>query len=47
VTTTVTGANHGFRAALRTWLSIGSRLRTFNVAMGMLLAATALWLAML
>ena len=34
-------------AALRTWLGIGSRMRTFNVAMGMLLAATALWLAML
>ena len=34
-------------AALRNWLGIGSRIRTFNVAMGMLLAATALWLAML
>ena len=34
-------------AALRNWLGIGSRMRTFNVAMGMLLAATALWLAML
>ena len=34
-------------AALRNWLGIGSRMRTFNVAMGMLLAATALWLATL
>jgi hypothetical protein len=34
-------------AALRSSLGIGSRMRTFNVAMGMLLAATALWLAML
>jgi threonine/homoserine/homoserine lactone efflux protein len=34
-------------AALRNWLGIGSRMRTFNVAMGVLLAATALWLAML
>ena len=34
-------------AALRNWLGVGSRMRTFNVAMGVLLAATALWLAML
>jgi hypothetical protein len=34
-------------AALRNWFGVGSRMRTFNVAMGMLLAATALWLAML
>jgi hypothetical protein len=34
-------------AALRNCLGIGSRIRTFNVAMGMLLAATAMWLAML
>jgi hypothetical protein len=34
-------------AALRNWLAIGSRMGTFNVAMGMLLAATAMWLAML
>ena len=32
-------------AALRSWLSVGSRMRFFNVAMGVLLAATALWLA--
>jgi hypothetical protein len=35
----------GRRAA--NWLGTGSRMRTFNVAMGMLLAATAMWLAML
>jgi hypothetical protein len=34
-------------AALRSSLGIGSRMRTFNVAMGTLLAATALWLVML
>jgi hypothetical protein len=34
-------------AALRNWLGTGSRVRTFNAAMGTLLAATALWLAML
>jgi threonine/homoserine/homoserine lactone efflux protein len=34
-------------AALRSWLSFGSRTRIFNVAMGVLLAATALWLATL
>jgi threonine/homoserine/homoserine lactone efflux protein len=34
-------------SALRQWLSVRSRLRVFNVAMGVLLAATALWLAAL
>ena len=34
-------------AALRNWLSVGSRMRVFNIAMGALLAATALWLATL
>jgi threonine/homoserine/homoserine lactone efflux protein len=34
-------------AALRHWLSIGSRMRIFNLSMGVLLAATALWLATL
>ena len=34
-------------AALRNWLGVGSRLRVFNIAMGALLAATALWLATL
>jgi len=34
-------------AALRSSPGIGSRMRTFNVAMGTLLAATALWLVML
>ena len=34
-------------AALRNWLSMGSRMRIFNVAMGALLVATALWLATL
>jgi threonine/homoserine/homoserine lactone efflux protein len=34
-------------AALRNWLGVGSRMRIFNVAMGALLAATALWLTML
>ena len=32
-------------AALRSWLAVGSRMRTFNITMGALLAATALWLA--
>lgn len=31
--------------ALRRWLAQGTRLRAFNVAMGLLLAATALWMA--
>jgi threonine/homoserine/homoserine lactone efflux protein len=31
-------------AALREWLSHGARLHTFNVAMGALLAATAVWM---
>jgi threonine/homoserine/homoserine lactone efflux protein len=34
-------------AALRKWLSVGSRMQIFNVAMGVLLAATALWMATL
>jgi threonine/homoserine/homoserine lactone efflux protein len=34
-------------SALRHWLSVGSRMRTFNLAMGVLLAATALWLTVL
>lgn len=34
-------------AALRNWLAAGSRIRVFNIAMGVLLAATALWLATL
>ena len=34
-------------AALRNWLSVGSRMRVFNIAMGALFAATALWLATL
>jgi threonine/homoserine/homoserine lactone efflux protein len=32
-------------AALRSWLAVGARMRTFNITMGVLLAATALWLA--
>jgi threonine/homoserine/homoserine lactone efflux protein len=32
-------------AALRHWLAQGARLRRFNAAMGALLAATALWMA--
>lgn len=32
-------------AALRAWLAQGRRLRAFNLAMGGLLAATALWMA--
>ena len=31
-------------SALRHWLNIGSRRRTFNLTMGLLLAATAVWL---
>ena len=34
-------------AALRHWLSVRSRMRIFNVTMGVLLAATALWLTAL
>jgi threonine/homoserine/homoserine lactone efflux protein len=34
-------------AALKKWLSVGSRMQIFNVAMGVLLAATALWMATL
>jgi threonine/homoserine/homoserine lactone efflux protein len=34
-------------AALRNWLGVGSRMRIFNLAMGVLLAATALWLTTL
>ena len=33
-------------AALREWLRAGRRLRWFNGAMGLSLAATALWMAM-
>lgn len=33
-------------AALRDWLSHGARLRAFNVAMGALLAATAVWMGL-
>jgi threonine/homoserine/homoserine lactone efflux protein len=33
-------------AALRGWLAVSRRLRRFNLAMGALLAATALWLAL-
>jgi threonine/homoserine/homoserine lactone efflux protein len=32
-------------AALRGWLTVGKRLRVFNLTMGVLLAATAIWLA--
>ena len=32
-------------AALRQWLSVGRRRRWFNAAMGLALAATALWMA--
>jgi threonine/homoserine/homoserine lactone efflux protein len=31
-------------SVLRHWLSVGSRMRIFNLAMGVLLAATAVWL---
>lgn len=31
-------------AALRSWLAVGTRMRVFNITMGVLLAATALWL---
>jgi threonine/homoserine/homoserine lactone efflux protein len=34
-------------SSLRHWLNVGSRMRIFNLAMGVLLAATALWLAAL
>jgi len=33
-------------AALRGWLSQGARLRIFNVVMGLLLGATAFWMAL-
>jgi threonine/homoserine/homoserine lactone efflux protein len=33
-------------AALRHWLQVGRRLARFNLAMGVLLAATALWMAL-
>jgi len=33
-------------AALRDWLQAGRRLARFNLAMGLLLAATALWMAL-
>ncbi|MDZ7651618.1 MAG: LysE family translocator [Burkholderiaceae bacterium] len=33
-------------AALRHWLQVGQRLARFNLAMGLLLAATALWMAL-
>jgi threonine/homoserine/homoserine lactone efflux protein len=33
-------------AALRHWLQVGRRLARFNLAMGLLLAATALWMAL-
>lgn len=35
----------GLGAALRAWLMQGQRLRVFNLAMGALLAATAVWMA--
>jgi threonine/homoserine/homoserine lactone efflux protein len=35
----------GLGAALRAWLMQGARLRVFNGAMGALLAATAVWMA--
>ena len=41
----ITWAWVGF--ALRHWLSVGPRMRIFNITMGVLLAATALWLAAL
>ena len=34
-------------SALRHWLNVGSRMRIFNLTMGVLLAATALWLTAL
>ncbi len=34
-------------AVLRNWLAVGSRMRIFNVIMGVLLAGTALWLALM
>jgi threonine/homoserine/homoserine lactone efflux protein len=33
-------------AALSAWLKHGARLRVFNLAMGALLAATAMWMAL-
>ncbi|MCA3219933.1 MAG: LysE family translocator [Burkholderiales bacterium] len=36
----------GLGAALRAWLTHGQRLRLFNLAMGVLLAATAVWMAL-
>lgn len=36
----------GLGASLRQWLARGTRLRTFNVTMGALLALTALWMAL-
>ena len=33
-------------AALRGWLAVGTRIARFNLAMGALLAATALWMAL-
>jgi threonine/homoserine/homoserine lactone efflux protein len=33
-------------AALRHWLQTGRRLARFNLTMGVLLAATALWMAL-
>ncbi len=35
----------GLGAALRAWLMHGARLRVFNIVMGALLAATAVWMA--
>lgn len=34
-------------AALRRWLAVGQRLRLFNLLMALLLAATALWMAVM
>lgn len=36
----------GLGAALCAWLTHGQRLRLFNLAMGVLLAATAVWMAL-
>jgi len=33
-------------ASLRSWLQVGTRLARFNLSMGALLAATALWMAL-
>lgn len=35
----------GLGAALRQWLTVGRRLQAFNATMGVLLAATAVWMA--